>query len=462
MAYDIPNTTDIGQAFSQGLEGGSQAVNRYKLQQLKKDELAQNWKKHLEDIALRRQTEGRLASAAGDMHKLQMLRMQLANRKLDPNAQIEDIKKLYELANTYGNTGQQSNINRPPENNDLLRQKLESMGMFGQNNELPQGQGVMPMPEQEMPPEYPVSDINQPQQTNPVTNAQPNLMQMIVGAAIKKKTGYNPFETPKGQSLTGPARNAESMKLLREKYGVNSPEVHEAEEEIRYRKQMQDDLSEIRARQMNGLKPGDKPIYDNQGKMEGFESKLTAKQQDAAKNLSLFNTFGPLVNKAAYYSGPNATYKMEEDARHYKTDPAARKRIDDLLISDKAITNATVTEAARFASGKQNQTYNQYRESLKAADVPKLLHKWIKAGLVPSEANMKAGVKWLKILDMADKKAQRSIPATYKYYYDPEKQFSQEQANQSGNNEEETEDEGITELNGKRYKKINGEWHELR
>jgi membrane-associated HD superfamily phosphohydrolase len=156
---------------------------------------------------------------------------------------------------------------------------------------------------------------------------------------------------------------------------------------------------------------------------------------------------------ASPYSGPGATFRMEEDARKYKTDKAAQKRMDALLIADKALTNTTISEAARFQAGRTNQTYNRYAESLKADDVPARIKKWIKEGLLPASANLKAGVTWQQELNKAEKKALKSIPATHNYYFDPDKQFEHEQSMHQENEPEEAENNTVIVIdpNGKKF-----------
>jgi|GEM_PF-5267591 hypothetical protein len=278
-------------------------------------------------------------------------------------------------------------------------------------------------------------------------------------AMFYKQAGLTP-PTNKEAALTGSARDAESMLRLKQQYGENSTVVKQAEAIEKAKSQRQEDLSDIRHRQLNGLKPGDTEIKDpNTGQTIGFKKQTTEKQKESAKNISLFNSLYPLAFKgAAPFSGPGATFKMEEAARKYNTDKKSAKMIDDLLVADKALTNTTVSEASRFQAGRTNQTYNRYAESLKADDVSARIKKWIKEGLVPASANLKAGMRWQQELNKAEKKALKSIPATQDYYFDPDKQFEHEQNMHHGNESEEIEDEKI--INGKTYVKENGKWYE--
>lgn len=249
------------------------------------------------------------------------------------------------------------------------------------------------------------------------------------------------FDKGEGK-LTGIAKNAESMKLLADKYGKDSEVYKNAQAERKAEIQRKEDLSDIRHRQLNGLKPGDTEIKDPKtGDTIGFNKQTTDKQKEFAKNTILFNELYPLVYKgASILSGPGATARLEQAARTYKTNPASKKLIDDFLIADKAATTTAVTEAARFGAGKTNQTFNRFVETLKAEDIHPKLKKWIKEFEIPYEANLTAGIRWQNELNKAEKKANKNIPATMPYYFDPEKQFEHEQEQMNSQKDESNSD----------------------
>lgn len=245
-------------------------------------------------------------------------------------------------------------------------------------------------------------------------------------AAFKYMFKFDPLAADKGSAYTGAAREGLDMVRLKDEFGKDSEQYKTAQAIQKQKEQQHADLSEIRHRQLNGLKPGDTEIKDPKtGQIIGFKKQTDAKQKESAKNTVLFNELYPLVYKGGYMlSGAGATAKLEQAAREYRTNPKARKLIDDFLISEKALGNTTVTEAARFGAGRTNQTFNRFAETLKAEDIHKKLKKWIKEYEIPPEATLKAGLRWTKILNDAEKKANSRIPATYDYYFDPEKQFA--------------------------------------
>lgn len=251
----------------------------------------------------------------------------------------------------------------------------------------------------------------------------------IKRAYFKHKYKFDPLAVDKGAALTGAARDAESMQKLREQYGTDSPIVKEAEAINHAKQQQHEDLNAIRHRQLNGLKPGDTEIKDpSSGQVIGFRKQTTDKQKDAAKNTVLFNQLYRLVYKVAdKLSGPGATKHLYDAARTYKTNPASRKLIDDFYIAEKAATTTAVTEASRFGAGKTNQTFNRFAETIKSEDLNGKLKKWIKEFGIPGEASLKAGKQWQEELNKAEKLANKKIPATMDYYFDPDKQFAHQQ-----------------------------------
>ncbi len=479
MALGIPLPGQPGESLLKGIQTGGNLFSQImhpKIEREKQRQLEEHFK---QELALRKAAAGRASQAASDAHKLALM-------KLDPNTQIN---QLLALQKAFGGGQPTTTAEQLPSSipnfgvgqyEQQSRNPLESFIA----NAMPEQQNESFVPGVEEALQKPIQE--EPQQVNPMAMESPQInpnavsefdankntnkidMEMIKNSPIlrgwfKKHYGIDPG---KESVLTGAARDAESMQQLRQMHGKDSPIVKEAEAINKSKIRQHEDLSNIRQRQMNGLKPGDTPIIDpNSGEMLGFRKQLSDKQRDQAKNTVLFNETFPYVYRGAEkLSGPGATEYLHNAARNYKTDPASRKIIDDFLIAEKGLTTTAVTEASRFNAGHTNQTYNRYVETLKSEDIPKKLKKWIKEFEIPAEAYRKAGERWQKILNKAEEKALKSIPANYSYYFDPAKQFAEQQKKQSSQNEEPTEEESesITKIlpNGKSYKMINGSWHE--
>lgn len=163
--------------------------------ELKKQAAEQARQNHLDSLGLQRHAQSRL----DQMLPFRLQALKDAHSKSSPDYEINQIKKLYELAM------QPQNGNNPvPENNNLLKDQLTSMGMFGQ--EIPQGQGSMQAQEPQ-------------EQVNKSANTTPNLMQMIVGGALKKKTGTNPFAQ---QPQTPEQKINSQLELFKEKERIKA------------------------------------------------------------------------------------------------------------------------------------------------------------------------------------------------------------------------------------------------
>jgi hypothetical protein len=393
---------------------------------LKEKELSQVDKHFMQQQALREQQERRMAQNAGLQRQLYNLNLQKAQREADPAKQMAYMQQMMQgIRDMRARNQQGGNPEKMP------------MQPFV-------GEGMPSTEEIERKVQAPSQEQLQ-QGFNDFTPEERFTFEMASGHKL-----------PTNPALTGAARDAQSMELLRKQYGKDSAIVKDAENIQKAKTQQALDLSAIRNRQLNGLKPGDIEIKDPEtGQTVGFKKQTTDKQKEAAKNTVLFNKLYPLVYKgAAIFSGPGATMKLENAARNYNTNPKARKLIDDFLISLKATNTATVTEASRFSAGHTNQSYNRFVETLKAEDIPEKLKKWIKMYQIPAEANLKAGYRWQKELNNAEKLANKSIPSHMDYYFDPEKQFAAEQARNSSpeNPEEEMQTDTVLMIkNGEYY-----------
>lgn len=403
MALGIPLPGSFGEALNQGVNTGSGMFARIMQPILQREQLAQQMKIHKDALALQQAAAGRASALAPLNQRIAELKLAKAERESDPAKQLAYMQEiLHGIHGAHGNQAQ----GQPSQ--DIMK-PFTGMGMPS-NEEIENPTIQAPSPEQLQ---------------NAGFNFTPEEQMALSMAGIK---------VPKPPALTGIAREAESLAQLRQMHGKDSPIVKEAEAMQKAKAQQHADLSEIRHRQLNGLKPGDTEIKDPQtGEVIGFRKQTDAKQKEAAKNQVLFNEIYPLAYKGgAPFSGPGATLRLHKAAQAYNTDPKARKLIDNLMIALKAASNTTITEAARFSAGRTNQTYNRFLETIKTEDLNNKLKKWIKEFEIPSSANLRAGMEWQKILNKAEKKANRSIPATYDYYFDPEKQFAHQNEHSTG------------------------------
>lgn len=249
---------------------------------------------------------------------------------------------------------------------------------------------------------------NRPSKTEP--NNQPDWAQKIYQHALNKASG-----------IAEPKKYAPSntLKELTEQADAEAGFIPGTDRKQPFpdERSQQEFLNALSAK-TGGLPKGQHFAIGENGERIGVVRPKTAKERDVDRGTVTFKEFYPLVNFGLNrYSGENSIRNMEEDARNYKTNPEARKRIDQLLLARKVATLTTVNEAARFGAGKQNQVFNQFRKSLESYDVPERLDKLITQFQIPASANIKAGIRFQQILDKADKKYHNTAePNTTEYY----------------------------------------------
>jgi hypothetical protein len=252
---------------------------------------------------------------------------------------------------------------------------------------------------------------------------------MLRGFA-KKHLGFDPLA---GESnvLHGPARDAADLAKLKSQVGENSEVYQNAKAAYDAQVDAKKDLRDLRARTKAGLKPGEKEFFDEEtGAPLGKEIPLTATERQAEEGNILFNEFYPYVYKGGSpFSGEGSIGRLQQAAANYKTDPKARQMFDDLLLSDKMLAATVVNEASTLKAGKQNRTYGMLKESLESSDIPRVIKKLIKEYNIPASAQLKASMRYQKILSDARQKARKGTPATQKLFYNPEMQ-AQHEANE--------------------------------
>jgi hypothetical protein len=277
----------------------------------------------------------------------------------------------------------------------------------------------------------------------------------IKRAFFKHKYKFDPLGVAKEDVLHGPARDASDLKKLKEKEGEDSEVYKNAKAAYDANLEQKKDLRDLRERTKQGLKPGEKLFYDAQsGEPAGKEIPLTAKEREAEEGNIMFNELYPYVYKGgAPFSGEGSITRLQNAAAHYKTDPKARKMFDNLLLSDKMLAATTVNEASTLKAGKTNTTYKMLKESLEAQDVPRIIKKLIKEYNIPASAQLRAGMRYQKLLSEARNKARKGTPATQKLYFDPEKQAANEKKiAESGIAPKESSSIIVIDPNGKKFK----------
>lgn len=418
MALNIPNIGTNVDALNQGVNTGSSMFARIMQPIIQREQLAQQKKIHEDSLALQKATQARLASMAPLQRRLAELHIQKAEMEADPVKKMAYIQQI--MQGIHGMGGQQQGG----------QQQAQPMQPFT-------GMGMPSTEEIENPTVAPQN----PQGMGGALNFTPEQELAMSLAGIK---------LPKAAAFQGSAREAMDLERLRQQYGEGSQVYQTALAEHQAKVDAKKDLRDLRARTKAGLKPGEKEFFDPEsGEPLGKEIPLTAKERESEEGNILFNELYPYVYKGASpFSGEGSITRLQQAAANYKTDPKARKAFDDFLLAEKMLAATTVNEASTLKAGHTNQTYNRLQETLKAEDVPRMIKKFIKEYQIPASAQLRAAMRYQKLLSDARKKARTTTPATQKLFYDPEKQARHQAETEAGG---EVKSVIVIDPNGKRF-----------
>ncbi len=439
MALNIPLPSAPGEMLLKGVNAGSDLFTRIMQPVLEREKQKQLEEHFQAQLGLSKAAAGRAAQAATDAHKLALM-------KMDPNYAINQLKQKLEFINNLGvGQGDQTNTQQSAE------QKYPDL------HKMFMGEGVFPKDQESLGDQS--TGIFSPQETAQMTpgiqkpldtKVQGNpLLYGINFDELKRALTYQALglKAPpqSGLAYTGPARHAIDLSRIKKEYGENSDEYLNAKAEYDASLEAKKDLRDIRERTKQGLKVGEKEFFDETtGVPLGKQIPLTAKERESEEGNILFNELYPYVYKGASpFSGEGSITRLQNAAAHYKTDPKARKLFDDYLLADKMMAATTVNEASTLKAGHTNQTYNRLQASLEAQDIPRIIKKIIKEYGVPSSAQLKAAMRYQKLLSDARIKARKSTPATQKLFYNPEMQAQHEEENNNRDVSNYTDDQKV-------------------
>lgn len=246
----------------------------------------------------------------------------------------------------------------------------------------------------------------QPQSQEPQTNFGENLYQSILDKTMGKKSS----------TVWAPSDTGKTLDEYRDAKVGYIPHTNRTQKFTNL--QDQQDALDAYSVKTTGLKKGSHYILGENGERIGEQRPMTPKERDMARGSVIFNELYPMINEGLnQYSGEGSVSKIENDAAHYKTDKAAKRRFDQFLLASALTTLTTVNEAARFGAGKQNQVFNRFNQSLSNYDVPKLASKLIKEYQIPASANIEAGNKFNRIINQADEKYKREATPNITEFY---------------------------------------------
>tara|TARA_R110002126_G_scaffold289448_1_gene444385 strand:- start:1235 stop:2512 length:1278 start_codon:yes stop_codon:yes gene_type:complete len=385
MALNIPMPGQPGTSFLEGIGAGSDMFAKLMQPEMQRRQMAQQQQQHMDSLGIQQQQQARL-------------QQQFAQEQ-------QDRAMLDQMMNGGGQP-----MGQPSEHQMPTQEYGQGMGMF-----TPEG----------------MQEAQQQSQQQPQGEQQPGGMNMeaiknnpMLRGLFKQRFGIDPMTSE--ASLQGPAREAMDLERLAGMLpgGKENPVYKNAVKSYEGKQQTQQDLSNVRGRQLGGLKPGERWMNDPEsGQPIGKETPLSSTERTEAKGRGFFNyTFPAISQGLAPLSGKGSITKLTNAASQYGQNPDATKLIDDFLLSKKLLTAGTVKEAATLASGKQKATYQQLRDSLDSSDIPKAVEKLVKQFGLPPEALINADKRFSTMLNDATKAGERSIPAYNKQYFNPESQ----------------------------------------
>lgn len=236
---------------------------------------------------------------------------------------------------------------------------------------------------------------------------------------FKHKFGFDPIS--EGNAYQGVAREAYDLERLKNEVGENSPVYKRAEASFNAKIKAQEDLSNQRNQRLEGLKPGERWLKNDEGVIEGKEIPLTATERAEHSGRGFFNYIFPHINRGlSPFSGEKSIRNFEQAVSQYKTNPQAKKLVDDYLLAKKLIAAGVVKEAATLQSGRQKTTYQKLEDSINSTDIPKRIESLIRQYQLPNSANDLASRRFQQILSEGTKAGQQSVPAFQQLYFNPE------------------------------------------
>jgi len=184
---------------------------------------------------------------------------------------------------------------------------------------------------------------------------------------------------------------------------------------------------------LSGLKQGEHYVYDPETHEKvGVQRPYTAKEREDESGRHFFNEVFPTINNGFKdFIGKDSVKHFIHYADNYGKDPIATRKIDDLLLAEKLTTSGIVKEAATLGAGKTNMTYRNLLKSFPGSDIPHLIERYGKELKLPTDAFVKAGVRFNHMLNQATEKSINSVPAVKTIHYHPEKYLKSDEQKQA-------------------------------
>ena len=329
----------------------------------------------------------------------------ISNQFAPQRLRSEQQKREFELNNPFfGQTGTSGDLGRLLYLQEMIKKNPELASQLGgsqgqEQNAPQQGQSFVP----------PINAQQMPTGQNQSSNVDYN--KLIQDAFTKVAQG-------KSQQFAPSNIGKLQQEYAKAKSGIN-PFTNQKFESDQEKEEFMAPYSE----KLGGLKQNEHYLYDPETHEKiGIQRPFTPKEREVETGRAFFNEVFPSINNGFKdFIGKDSVKHFIHYADNYGKDPVATRKIDDLLLAQKLTSAGVVNEAATLGAGKTNMTYRNLMKSFPGSDIPNMIERYGKELKLPTEAFLKAGVRFQNMLNNATEKSSNSVPAMKILHYHPEK-----------------------------------------
>lgn len=345
----------------------------------------------------------------------------IANRFAPKKLQSEQQKREFELENPFfGQTGTSGDLGRLLYLQEMIKKNPELANQLSSSQE----QNLQQEGESYIP-----SINNNPIDSNSSQSDRGYYNKLVQDAFKKVAQGKNQQFAPSNLGKL-------QQEYAKAKSGIN-PFTDKKFETDQEKEEFMAPYSE----KLGGLKQNEHYLYDPETHEKiGIQRPFTAPEREKETGRAFFNTLFPTINNGFKdFIGKDSIKNFIHYADNYGKDPVATRKIDDLLLAQKLTSATVVNEAATLGAGKTNMTYRNLTKSFPGSDIPNMIERYGKELKIPTDAFVKAGVRFQNMLNNATEKASNSVPAMKTVHYHPEKYLkSDEERKEALDEHEET------------------------
>ena len=198
-------------------------------------------------------------------------------------------------------------------------------------------------------------------------------------------------------------------------------------------------LKEAYGSKLAHMRAGETLVYDETGtKPIGERVHYTPLEREREVGRNFYDLLTPVINNGVSgLKGKDSIKLYLGYVNNYSKDPVAKKKIDDLLLAQKLLTPAIVSEMATLATGKQKIMFQNLQKAFPGIDIPNILTSVVNQLQLPSEAFDLANERSTQFISEKRREAADSVPATHIRYFNPQvsKEIQKEMTQEEGEEE---------------------------